>query len=404
MGESIAVGLVTGSFLPVIGGAEVGLHNIAERLVRLGHRPIVFAPPRSWLGLRRMGWKLPYPVKPLPPKLADALKRAPELTFAAMDRYCALMERWHGIDLWHATIGFPTGVLAAHYCVKKKRPVIVGCVGDDIQSVPEVGYGVRRDGHIDGLVRDWLPHARALIALTDSVVTEYRALSVPESRIARIPYGVDLARFACRIDRRAIRDQLGIADTDVLVLSVGRYHEKKDFEGLLQAFALAREQGADRAKLVLAGSGLSRLEPLARKLGIKEHVRITEPKPGVLGDRERLELPPQELVELYKAADVFAFLSRVETFGIVLAEAMAAGLPVLTTDAPGCRDVVRAGRDGLIVPPGQPEAAAQLLVRLVEDEEHRRDMSQRALRRAQDFSWNSVVAAHVDLYRTIMRE
>ena len=76
-------------------------------------------------------------------------------------------------------------------------------------------------------------------------------------------------------------------------------------------------------------------------------------------------LPATALVALYQAADVFVFPSLIETFGIVIVEAMAAGLPIIVSDAPGCRDVVRHGEDGMMVPARDADALAMSILFLL---------------------------------------
>jgi glycosyltransferase involved in cell wall biosynthesis len=90
--------------------------------------------------------------------------------------------------------------------------------------------------------------------------------------------------------------------------------------------------------------------------------------------------------------------SITETFGIVLVEAMAAGLPVITTDAPGCRDIIRKGKDGVMIPAQNPGALAGAMVRLTEDRDLLTNLSRKSLSRAEDFGWDSVVNRYEALY------
>ncbi|MBZ0217709.1 MAG: glycosyltransferase family 4 protein, partial [Fimbriimonadaceae bacterium] len=117
-----------------------------------------------------------------------------------------------------------------------------------------------------------------------------------------------------------------------------------------------------------------------------------------------LLLPQDEIVALYRAADAFVFPSLIETFGVVLIEAMAAGLPVLTTDAPGCRDIVRGGRDGMMTISGNVFSLCDGMSRLLAEPELRADLRARSLARSADFSWTRVVDRYETLYRTLIRD
>jgi glycosyltransferase involved in cell wall biosynthesis len=403
----ITVALPTSTFLPWLGGAEVGLHNIAIRLKARGHRPIVIIPAPHFHRLQDEGWKLDYEIVSFPPKIWGVLNRAPALGLFWLDRFFAGIKRRYSVDFWHATMGYPTGVALIHYARHSSAPHLVRCAGEDIQRDATIGYGARLDPAIDRLVRRWLPQADRLIAITESVANEYRALGVADERIVAVPNGVDLSRFAKTTDRQALRRALGIDDDCFLFLAVGRHHPKKNFAALIHAAAALKQQrgGEGRAfALLLVGDGVPKLEGIVDKTGTGDIVHLQDtiaaPPPVEAGE---LQLPDDRLVAIYRAADAFVFPSLIETFGIVLVEAMAAGLPVITTDAPGCRDVVRGGRDGLTVPAGDEGALGAAMERLLTEPELASDLSQRALRRARDFDWETVVDRYLILYEEGLR-
>jgi glycosyltransferase involved in cell wall biosynthesis len=406
----LTVALPTSTFLPWLGGAEVGLHNIATRLKARGHRPVVILPSPHFHRLRDDGWNLDYEIISFPPKVWGVLRRAPVLGLFWLDRFFAGIEHRYGIDFWHATMGYPTGVAVVHYAKRSDAPHLVRCAGEDIQQNATIGYGARLDPGIDRLVRRWLPQADRLVAITESVAEEYRALGVAEERIVAVPNGVDLARFAQpaqEVDRKALRRELGIDEDCFLFLAVGRHHPKKNFASAIAAAAALKRRSGEGGRafaLLLVGDGVPELAEIVEESRAGDVVRlreaITAPPPG---GTEALRLPDDRLVAIYRAADAFVFPSLLETFGIVLVEAMAAGLPVITTDAPGCRDVVRGGRDGLTVPAGNEGALSEAMARLLTEPELAGDLSQRARRRARDFDWESVVDRYLNLYEEGVR-
>ncbi len=150
---------------------------------------------------------------------------------------------------------------------------------------------------------------------------------------------------ACDPDRFA-RPRHPAVDGGPLLISVGRLDASRDLPTLLRALALLRQRHP-RARLQLVGEGTARpaLEALARQLGVADAVAF-------LGGRD-------DVPGLLAAADVFAWPALpLEGFGIALAEAMAAGLPVVATAVPACREVLQEGRCGLLVTPGDPAALA----------------------------------------------
>jgi len=401
MTEPLNIGMPTSSFLPSIGGAEVGLHNIATRLTARGHHPVVMVPTPHMRALKKVSWDLPYPVVAFPPKVWGILLRWPGLGLRILDSAFARVDRSHHIDVWHGTIGYPVGTALAHYGRKYGRPNLVRCAGEDIQINAEIGYGMRLDARVDAQVRRWLPNADRLVAITDSVAEEYHALGISDEHIAHIPNGVDLKRFNTTPDRSAVRKAYGISPDDFLFLCVGRNHAKKNFPALIEAFARISRPGA---QLALVGQGAEELADLSRKLGGSDRVHLIETVYGGGVSKDRLKLPSDGLVALYRSADAFVFPSSLETFGIVLVEAMAAGLPVITTDAPGCRDVVRADVDGLTVATHDIDALATAMRRIHDDTDLRNRLIAAGHARAAAFSWDTITDSYISLYRELIAD
>ncbi len=177
-----------------------------------------------------------------------------------------------------------------------------------------------------------------------------------------IANGCDTATIASR--SAAARTQRPPGDT-LRVLMVARLDSIKDQATLLRAFAAGRQPGW---QLQLAGEGPDRprLEALARELG-------EDPAVVFLGLRS-------DIPELLGKADLFAFsTTRAEGFGIVLIEAMAAGLPVIASDVPACREVLQHGVGGELLPAADVATWSQRLQQLLASVPERQDLAQRAL-------------------------
>lgn len=159
------------------------------------------------------------------------------------------------------------------------------------------------------------------------------------TRIEVLPTGIELERCA-QGDPQALRLQLGLGPDVPLLVHVGRLAQEKNLPFLLTA-CLAALREDPRAHLAIAGDGKSReqLEAAAAQAG--------EPGRRVhfLGVRTG-----QDLINVYAAGTLFVFASKTETQGMVVAEAMAAGLPTVALDADGIRDIVRDGANGRLLP------------------------------------------------------
>lgn len=197
-----------------------------------------------------------------------------------------------------------------------------------------------------------------------------------------VPNGVDVARFAAaaRVPLPAGRH----------LLFVGRLEERKGFPVAVRAFASLASTYPDLRMLVI-GEGSERdavdaLPPDARS------------RVAMLG---RLE--DDRLASYLRSADVYIGpATGGESFGIVLAEAMAAGLPVVASDIDGYRDVARNGREALLVPPGDPDALVAAVRRVLDDEPLAKSLGEAGQRRAREFDWNVVADRLVEVYRSVL--
>lgn len=177
---------------------------------------------------------------------------------------------------------------------------------------------------------------------------------VAPEKIRVIPYGVDVDRFDIPLSRREAREKLGLPVDRFLVGTVGRLEEQKGQKHLLDAVAILRREGRD-AMLLLVGGGREedRLRGQAAREGIGDAVLF-------LGTR-------RDLPELFRAMDVFALPSLWEGLPIALLSAMASGSPVIVTPVGGVPEVVKDGRNGLMVPAGDPHALAAAIRKVCED-------------------------------------
>ena len=227
---------------------------------------------------------------------------------------------------------------------------------------------------------------RLTIGNSPSVIEHlHRRAGIPQDRLRLIRGGIDSAPFrdATPIDR----SMLGLDPHAPIVFWAGRLDRVKGLDILIQAFATVAKGSS--AHLLLAGEGSLR-QPLtdqAQRLGLADRIHF-------LGAR-------RDIPALLKAADVFAFPSRTEGLPNALLEAMAAGCPIVTTDVPGCHDLVTNGESGLLVTYGDTPALATALRHLLEDRQRARQLGGQAAR-AVTTSWH-ITGTH-DAYAALYDE
>ncbi len=201
-----------------------------------------------------------------------------------------------------------------------------------------------------------------------------------------IPNGVDIPRFAGAVP--IARWQDGTPN----VLFVGRHEPRKGLLDLLKAHRILRKAGY-RDRLLVVGSGPQERE--ARRYVATRGLQAVE----FLG-----RVTDAEKAQLFRTADVYvAPATGRESFGIVLLEAMAAGAPIVASDIHGYKGVVRRGREGLLVPPRDPDELAAAIGRLLDDDALREEMGAAGRLRAEEFSWPRVTAKVEDYYGFVIR-
>jgi glycosyltransferase involved in cell wall biosynthesis len=200
--------------------------------------------------------------------------------------------------------------------------------------------------------------AAACVAVSGAEVEHYRAAGVTTERIAVIPNGVRLEEFTTLPAPGTFRRAYAAGDGP-LVLFVGKITPRKGLDLLIRALA---RLPAD-VRLVVVGNFMmpaGGIHRLARELGVGERVQFV----GALDGADKLAA--------YVDADVVAYPSVHEIFGLVPFEALMCGTPVVVCDDSGCGETVQAARGGLLVRHGDPQALADALARLLGDEELRR--------------------------------
>ena len=198
--------------------------------------------------------------------------------------------------------------------------------------------------------------------------------------------GVDTAQFGPERRDEARRRALLGDDGGLLVLSVGRLSREKRIGVLLDALALVSRRRPD-VRLVVAGDGPARGE-LSR----------TAPAGTIFTG----ELVGDELAALYASADIFCFPSTTDTFGQVLLEAGASGLPVVAAAAGGALELVHDGRTGRLVAPDEPHALATAILELAADPELRRRWGAAGREAALARTWPAAIASLADVYRSLL--
>lgn len=236
-----------------------------------------------------------------------------------------------------------------------------------------------------------LHRARRIIAVSNFTkweLTNY--YNIPADKITVIHNGVDTRKFQPAQDKRKVKMALGFNPDDPAIVSVGRLYARKGLFTLIESMPAVVKR-FPRAKFVISGKGQSdemhKLIAHAQCLGVKDNIIFTG------------YTPDKELPKLYQAADVFAFSTFYEHHPFAVLEAMATGLPVVTTWVGGIPETVQNGKNGYLVEPFNPTQFSDKILHLLQHPAEATEMGAQARKTILDqYDWRIVVKDAIKVY------
>jgi teichuronic acid biosynthesis glycosyltransferase TuaC len=334
---------------------------IRERMFYVGRRlPLVVVSPSPWFPLQRLiarwrpGFRLGAPREesqfgtpvwyPRYFSVPGVLKRLDGwfMALGAWPRLRAL-KRAGQLDLLDAHFGYPDGCAATRLGRWLGVPVTITMRGTEARHA--------RDPALRPLLARGLLQANRVFAVSESLRQVALDLGVPPERVRVVGNGVDLARFR-PIDRTKARAALSLPARAPVLVSVGGLCERKGFHRVIDCLPALHALGIDAHLLVVGGPSAEgdwteQLKAQVHELGLAERVHFTGP------------VSPPDLHRVLSAADVFVLATRNEGWANVFLEAMACGLPVVTTAVGGNAEVVSRPELGTVVPFGDEAALTE---------------------------------------------
>jgi glycosyltransferase involved in cell wall biosynthesis len=375
---ALRVGMFSDSYLPRISGVVRSIESFVLELRRQGYRSFIFAPASE-------GYVDHDPdVVRFPSVRAPGVPDFP-LAIPVARRFIADL-RPRRLSVVHTHSPFLMGS-AGRYAARRLRLPLVfthhTMYSEYVHYVPLVSQRFSRDVVTRYTVR--YCNRCALVIAPSQAVRAFLSREGVRARIEVLPTaGLDLARFE-RLDPSWVRRRYGIPHGAPLLITVGRIAREKRFDVLLAAFARAARGGRERLLVVGGGPQAAELREIASSLGIGAQVTFSGP------------LEHDRVLDCYAASDIFVFASPTETQGLVVVEAMAAGLPVVAVGAGGVAEAVGHGTTGLLAPL-DPDALAAGMRMMVDDRGLRRRCAEAGRLAARDYAIDQIVQRLVGLY------
>ena len=368
--RAMKVGLVSPYDFASPGGVNDHVRHLAVQLQQLGHETRIFAPSSradvdcDSASFYRIGTPIAIPVN-------DSVARI-TLSFHLANQVAAIVAD-EGFDVLH--FHEPLMPALPITMLRMSNTANVGTFHAFARS--NVGYFYGRP-----LLQPYLEHLHRAIAVSEparAFVQRY----FPAFPMRVIPNGVDVSVY-----RPGLAPIRHLRDECLNVLFVGRLEKRKGLGDLLRAYR-AMSMRIPQTRLIIVGDG-----PLRGR--VESYVaRHRLPNVVVAG-----YVPDSVKPRYYNSADIFcAPATGAESFGIVLLEALASGLPVVATEVPGYMSVLESGRDSVTVQPKNWRELAASLVILARDAELRRRLSDYAIQKARRYSWELVASEVIEVYQ-----
>lgn len=364
--------------IDVMGGSERLVYQLIERLDRR-----VFNPSLAWFygdrkrkDFEKLGIRL-YPVP-----------KTKRFDFGAMRRMAAIIEEndIHVVNAHH----FLSLIYSFYGCKVRDRAGLV--------------YTEHSAWEIDRISAPWKRIGREVLARTDAAVGVSEAVSerigtvfrMDRSLVNTIENGVDVDLLGKDRGRRALRQRLGLAESDLVVGTVANLKKVKNHMLLLRALK-PLTRSVRNVKLVLVGQGGADPESTEQEL------RHYAAEQG-LADRVHFLGYRSDIPELLGIMDLFCLTSLQEGLPISLIEAMAAGLPVIGTDVPGIRDVIEPGKNGFLVRLDDSTGLEKKMRQVLCDRAMRTAFGRQSrATAAARYSLTACVSRYQDLFRAVRR-
>ncbi|SPL69968.1 GDP-mannose-dependent alpha-mannosyltransferase [Acinetobacter stercoris] len=338
----LKIAIVTETWPPEINGVALSLLQLCKGLQKLGHKILLVRPEQKHICNE---------FKPNKECLVNAqsIPKYPTLQFG-WPQYLKVSQAFTEFapDIVHIVTEGPLGLTALQVARSKRIPVSSGFHSpfQDFSRFFDLAFLVKP---VQRYLRWFHNNTQLTCVPSQGTYDALRAFGI-HCPLVVVGRGVDVYRFSSEHRSEELRKKWGVTEDTTVMLYVGRLSPEKEIDVLIDAYALMKEKQSKKVKFVVVGEGPD-LVRLKDKKGADQVIFMGS-------------LSGKALSEAYASADVFVFASQVETFGNVVLEAMASGLPVVAYDYACAKQHVIQNKMGWLCPLGQTAQFMQMLFQL----------------------------------------
>lgn len=364
------------SYKPYLSGVTNSIETLKKGLEDMGHKVFIFSPNYPKAKIEKNVFRFPSIPSPYPGyRLAIPFKVKVKK-----------MLKKHKIDIVHSHSPYQLGLVSMHFARKLNIPFVFTMhtmLGKYSHYVPLLSS--KLSGRVTSKYVEWFCNRCDLVIAPTSSVKEDLKKGGVRAKIEVVPTGLDI-NLASKADPSGIRELYCIPKKSKLLLFVGRLAKEKNIPFLFKVFKKLSSENNDLYMLIVASG------PLENKL------RAAAPKNVIFAG----SIGYPKILDYYSAADLFVYSSMTETQGLVLAEAMACGLPQVAVNADGVRHVVKNGVTGVLTKHSINDMAS-VVTKLLNDKNELRKLSLNSTKMAKNHYSQKIFAKKIEsIYNSVL--
>ena len=332
MKNNLKIAFVPSTFLPIIGGAEIQTHNLANSISKIGHRIDIWNTKKSFYK------KKLYKINNFNKIVLNStyiLRYYFKIKFNFfLKKYITNIVTSKNYDIWHFhSVNFKT-LIIFEILKELNQKVVFTFHGADIQKDKKIGYGYRLKPKYDKMLRKNLKLVDRIHSISKEIDKDVIKLNIPRNKIVRVSDCVCHKKFKKYKIHKPKK---------FTMITVARYAEKK------KGFDFIEKIGRELVnkinfEWIIIGKNVSELKKNKFFYINKKNFKIIEEI-----ENNELFFPNSKLIKYYKSSSVYAHLSRIESFGISILEALTSGLPIISFESIGSKTLIKSGTNGYLI-------------------------------------------------------
>ena len=338
------IALIPGVFFPQVGGAQVQTHNLANKLVQMGHKVDVILLNQT--NIKKNNLYNTFVINKFILSFFFYLEKVLKINFSFFFKlYFKKIIKKNSYDIFHFhLLNFKT--LYILKILKDLNQKVVATVhGIDIQIDENINYGYRLNKTYEKNFLSVMPRIDKFFSISQNIKNDLLKMGVNENKIKMVPNGIERAKFL------QFEDSKNNINKKIFLITVARFaKEKKGFD-LIPLIAKLLTERKINFQWTIVGHD-------SKQIGMIDDMEKFEKNFEYLNDIKNLDdefFPHNDLIRLYKSNHIYMNLARIESFGMTIMEALGSGLPVITFDTKGGNELIKDQYNGIIIKELSPE-------------------------------------------------